>query len=383
MAVNLVTGTRGLANQPNSVIRSVSKEVYLVKPYATPLVQIAFSQAAKTKVSQPKYEYQHDLLRDYKVLSTGYTGGSPTATMTDATNISFYRQWDVVTNIEKGQNLQVTNVNTGTNVVTFATLDGSNVTTSVNTDHILFVNSTLEQGGAIANPKSTVITFPYNYTEIFTTTYGVDNTTRASKLYQGSDWDYQKSKAAEEHKWQIERAFLYGQRSAGTGASGRTQYTTGGLVNDTNIISSNRTTFTDGSLTYGNVTTWLQNNVFKFGTRKKVVLGNYSFMAQVMAVAAGNIRIDSGKIAEGYGLEFDKWYSPFGSISFILMPQIEETKGVAIALDPGQLKAAYLRDTHVKEAIQNPNLDAEVDALITECGLWYAAEETCAIFKGV
>lgn len=389
--VALYQGQRTIAAQPNALIRDVQRNVFLLEPYATPVFQISYQMAKKKAATQPKYEQQVDQLRDMKVALTGgtaYTGnGTPTTTWTDANNVSFVQVGTLLRNLNKQQNFRVTQVDVQSGAMTLQTVDGSNVISGQSGDTMQYLGDPISQGGIFPQSKSTIIQYPYNLTQIMTKPFGVDNTTRASRLYQGNDFEFQKMKALKELKWDIENNFIYGIRNAGQGLDGKTFNLTGGLM-DPNIITTYRDSYSEGNLTYALFTSWLRDFVFQKGLRRKVILGNNVFMSDIMNIAQGNIRIEPGVLNRGYGLKFDKWYTPFGEVSFVLMPQVSEPYGVAIALQPEFMFARVLRDIHLASEdsdagrINQNREDALEDTWICEMGFQYAPEQTASIFLG-
>ena len=368
-----------------AIPRDVSKTVNLVEPYATPVTQICNAYTKREACYQPLYEMMHDTLRPQKVLLTSGTkyssSSGPYATWTDLANVSFVQPGSVVRNLQQGQNFRVTGVDPSTGAINLVTVDGSAVASPGNTDTMLFLGDPLEEGGTYGSAKTTQVTFPYNYTQIFQKPFGITNTARASKTYYGNDYEYQKMKAMKEIKWDVERALLYGIRSnSAIGPKGNPINMTGGLM-DPNIISTNRTKYPVGALTWSLFVSWFKDEVFAYGQRKKVLFGNNAFMADVLNVAQGNIRIEAG-YNKDYGLDFSRWITPYGVVSFVLVPQLEEPYGVGIAVEPERMKMRTLRELHTQNDIAGPREDVKEDCLVWECGFQYCPEETASIFTG-
>ena len=380
-----VQGTPGYLDFPSSIIRSVWKAVGIVEPSNTPLYTLGLSRATNAKPGQSKFEMQHDVqlpLRITLASTDKYSGGSATTTYTSATNASMFQVGAYWRNYTQGQELQVTGVAGST--ITLAPCDGSSTVIAASTGDIFeFQFFPQEQGGTIRQAISSVITYPYNATQIFTDAFGVDDTTEKTKLYMGGALAYFQKLAALRHKVQIEYALWYGSYQETTGPTGRRMYTCNGLKN---IIQTHTANYPAGALTLDLYIGFLRDHTFvtggEHGGEEVYCFANQQAIFDLTTLAEGNIRIDAGTIPQ-YGINFKRMETGFGDVMFIRTPELREPKGIFFHMRPAFFYMQYMQTTRLVQNIQMPNQMQRIDAYITECGPQYNPEEYLSMFSGV
>ena len=99
-----------------------------------------------------------------------------------------------------------------------------------NADTVLIIGSINPEGGAMPDAVSYDPFKWNNYTQIFRTALEITRTARLTKLRTGDAYKELKREALEMHSIEMEKAFLWGIATEGTGANGKPERTTMGLV---------------------------------------------------------------------------------------------------------------------------------------------------------
>ncbi|MDE2019125.1 MAG: DUF5309 family protein [Patescibacteria group bacterium] len=378
MAINLYTGNLGYQQEPNSFVRYVDKDVYLRQPYATPVHQITQNDMNRIAVTNFKYEWQRDSLRDqFMQLIATYAGGGTMTTYTDATNISFFQVGDQIVNTGTQDVLVVTAIDAVNSIVSLSAQDGTTVITAGQVgDQIEYLATPISQGGLVQQAVNTAIDLPFNYTTTITTPLKVDTTTLRSKLYQGNQWTYLHGKKIFEHKWQYENSAIWSKISAAADTNGDYKTTMNGLW----YLLSDHVSYARGGFSYAVMDAWLRDHVFRYGSRQKIVFMNNKFASDLNGSFFQTIRLNLGeeKFNDQFKLNFTTWTSAYGTVTIILMPQMQRTQranntvlGMAMAVEPRLLKGATLEPTYLMDNIQNPRSLSREAALVAQLGVIY------------
>lgn len=245
----------------------------------------------------------------------------------------------------------------------------------------------------------------YNYTQIFRTPLSITRTARKTKLRTGDQYKEMKREALELHGIEMEKAFLFGIKTEGTGDNGKPERTTEGLI--TNIRQNNSVCVSDFSLSAdydgkawlddGGGEDWLDAmlmNLFLYGRDSKLAFcGNGAVLGiNKLAKAGAHMQITPTTI--GYGIKVMEWITPYGTLYLKTHPlfNYETTLRYSmLCFEPENLSYRYIDDTQFfgeggKTAAAGTNAgrkDGTDEEYLTEAGLEYHHPYTAAFLTGV
>jgi hypothetical protein len=246
----------------------------------------------------------------------------------------------------------------------------------------------------------------YNYTQIFRTSLAITRTARKTRLRTGGAYQEAKREALELHSLELERGFLFGVRSSGTGSNGKPERTTYGLrkfiLDNGGVISNAPTESNGGGAAAGNgsadFTVWGEEwldihleEVFRYGSNEKLALvGNQALLAiQRLAKTSGHLNITP--MTTAYGLRVMEWITPFGTIYLKTHPLFSHRAAFRrdmMILEPSKLKYRYIDDTFFvsdpeDKRNRNNSRDGTEEEYITECGLEIHHPKAFGYFSGL
>ena len=242
------------------------------------------------------------------------------------------------------------------------------------------------------NPYST----GFGYTEIFKTTLGMDNTTRATVLkYEPNEWARMWKQKLIEHKWDIETALLFSDQYHNT-ADGT--YHTQGIV--------------DYILSYGNIFTYsstmtADDFLDQMSQFMDVRTGNskvtlfmvdkptYNWLNKLSGYHANNIQIapnyksDFSFAGRGNigGVAVNKISTIWGDINFTYNPHLDGAPVRIVAVNTNHVKIRPLvgngvnRNTSIETNVQENGVDSRIDLILTELGQECSMPEAHGVWK--
>jgi hypothetical protein len=385
MPPEVVSGTRGTENiQTAKKVVDMRSTIALLDPKETPFMSfLMIAKRNKRVVTNPRFDWlEDDLLPRWDAVNNG-AGYADNAASIVVDNGIYFTPGDQVKVPRSGEVMLVTAVNDGTNTLTVKR--GYGVTTAlalVDNDALLIIGNANEEGSGARAVKSTKEQNKYNYTQIFKTPFAVTNTQQATKMYGGKDLSYQQAKGGVQHKIDIARSFVFGERYMDTGSDGQPRRATGGLLS---FLTENNYD-AGGALTQSEFDNNVSEVVFKHGSKEKIVLCSARFLSVVNGWAQGALRINQE--AKKFGLEIFEYVTPFGKYQLMNEQRILEGSvygGYGIVIDPEQVSYNPLegRDTKLETNIQANDADQRKDQYITEAGLEVRLPKTHAVITGV
>ena len=287
-------------------------------------------------------------------------------------------------------------INGSSSYVTVVLMEADNNSTThdlSDCDTCLVIGTMNEEGTTSPTAKAYDPTERFNYTQIFRNSLEITNTAKATFLRTGDAYAEAKRDCLELHSIEMEKAFLWGIRTTGTGAAGKPRRTTGGVVR---LITTNTDDFSLSSTYSGQ--TWLQGGevwldtmleqIFRYGSNEKLCLAGSGAVLGLNRLAKASGQIALTPMSTSYGLKVMQWLTPFGQIYLKTHPlfSYETTnRNSMLILEPKNLKYRYLngRDTKFSANIQANDADEQKDEYLTEAGLEMHFEETFGWLNGV
>lgn len=256
-----------------------------------------------------------------------------------------------------------------------------------NGDVIQRIGTAQEEGSAA--PVAIVnLGYPlFNYTQIFRNTWNVTGTAEAVAYHTGSQVAKTQRDAALFHGEDIERSLMFGRRSLGV--KNNLPFRT------MNGLDAQITTNVTGA---GGTTNWTQLDAFlqtifsrniKGKPNERIAFtgnGGLSVLNQIARLNSTTY-IEPGQTE--FGINVNRWITPFGTISLMTHPLMTEnsiwTKDLKI-YHPGAIEMRYLRKTHQDVYDQDGSragFDADFGVFTTELSVEYHIQKTAGRLTGL
>jgi len=349
----------------------VSDRISLLQPNKAPLTVLLRKLAKKPTINPIFYWFEDDLQPKWDAVNNaGGHGASDTSIVVDRG--ALYSVNDLVKVPRTGEVMLVTSVDPVNNTITVKRGIGETAPAPLeNGDPLVIIGNAHKEGSLAPEAKGTVVETVYNYTQIFRTTVKVTKTQEASELYGGSDRLYQRRKKAIEHAVDIERAFLFGERSEDLSGS-EPRRTTRGVIsfltaNTDNILDVS----SDGKLSEALLEEFFES-LFRYGSSKKVCLASARLISIFNTFGRDKIRMTVGE--ETFGIKVMQYISAHGELQLIKHPLLEGSVygkyGIILDLEEDiKYRPLKGRDTMLNTNIQPPDADYYLDEYLTEAGL--------------
>ncbi len=267
-------------------------------------------------------------------------------------------------------------------------------------DRILVIGSINPEGGDTPDAIAYDPTKRTNYTQIFRTPMDITGTNREVKLRTGDQNKENQREALELHSIEMEKAFLWGIATENTGANGKPERTTGGLIPNIKAYAgaNNQGDYvTDTDAQYAG-STWLDAGedwideklgyIFRFGAADKLAFCGWDALRGINRLAKAYGHIALTPMSKTWGMQIRQWITPFGVINIMIHPLFSyETTNVnsMVIFEPRMLTYRFLksRDTQILKNRQGNGEDRVKDEFLTECGLEFHHMEVTGYLNGV
>jgi hypothetical protein len=388
MAQTFISGAESTATIPAARrVRDVGRLRYL-DPDVAPFTLIL--QKAKSKIAiNSKFEWpEKDEPSKWSAVPAGATNSATTINVTTGTGAQFAPN-DIVRVPLTGEVFRVVSIATDALTVVRGVGETAGTTIAANSDIVIIGNS-YGEGAAVGTEKSHQETYPFNYTEIFRLPFGTTGTEEVSENYTGRDRPRLRMEKSREHKIQIERAFLFGERNEDTGPPIR-RYTRG-VLQWLEAAGSGATLLdAGGTLTESEMENFAQNIFQHVGGSGNRTLFHSPLVGSVIDIIAG-ARLQTVPSDTTYGIAVRRWVTSHGE--FLLVkhrllehggPNSNGYGGYALGVEVGELAYRFLRerDTALLMDRQAPGDDKWTDEYMTEAGLQFGLPALHGRIKGV
>lgn len=374
-------------------VREVSDKLAYLDPNAAPFTLIL--QKGKKKASpSTKFEWMEKELPakwdQVNNASTAYTTG---ATSVVVDNSGYFSVGDVVNAVATGEKMRVSAVDDATDTLTFIRGVGSTsaATASLaNNADLQIIGNAYAEGSPLGLEKSHVESYKFNYTQIVRTPFGVTGSEKESENYTGPDAPRLRAEKGIEHKIELERTAIFGERALDTSSTNNPRRYTGGayfwLVDNIKDAS--------GTLTYLELTQWLQD-VFQHtaGGDSRLLLASPSIctILDQIAMVTTNVNYNVTPETETFGISVKQWKTSHGTFNVVKHRLFETGPGgdgygdQALLVDPSLWSYRPLRnrDTKLRQNVGTPGDDATTDEYLTEMGWQVGLSKTQGILQNV
>jgi len=332
------------------------------------------SKSIKKRVTtDPKFYWFEDtfgLERFTGASTVDATGG----TLTLASGGNSLQAGDVLLVAAQKWVFEVSSITSDTAVVVLAEKGGATATASAVGD-VLLIGNANEEGARARNIKSTTMTEPYGYCQLFRTPIGITNTAKNTDTWvKENDLDYQRMKKHTEHLREIEKSFLFGKLALSTGGTHSKRFTDGVI----NKITTNATANVD---TEAEFLTFLSSQVFAHGNSEKYLFCSSPFLNLIEGWFKNRIQIRQDE--KTFGIKVMTYESSYGTLHLIRHELLTGTTygNYGVALDMENLTYRFLqnRDTQLLPNRQANDEDSVVEEYLSEVGLQVEQETTHAV----
>jgi len=265
-------------------------------------------------------------------------------------------------------------------------------------NYVLGIGNINPEGGSMPNAIAYDPTKYYNYTQIFRTSLSITRTARLTRLRTGDAYKKAKTEALQLHSMEMEKAFLWGYPTEGTGDNGKPERTTGGLIYN---ITANGGIVSDFSTqtTFQNVS-WLDSGeewldyeleqVFRYGSGERLAFCGSGVILQINKLIKEYGNFEFMPKTKAYGISVVEWHTPFGMINLMRHPlfSYESTnRHSMVVFEPKDLTYRFITDTTFfpdpdKQNTGRNRIDGTDEEFLTECGLEFHHPIKCAYLNG-
>lgn len=340
----------------------MANDIALLTPSAAPFLALT-KRISKEKANSYRYEW---LERELEARLDKAAGSvTNVATTVPVENGSYFRIGMVVKVPKTEEVLMVTGV--AGNNLTVTRSYGETAAAAISTgDELLIIGNANEEGAKAPDDAGGNPTSEYNFTQIFRTPFSVTNTANAVQVYgSGKLLTQEQKEKGVLHRIDMERAFLFGERTEDNSGSSPKRTTRGLLKFITeNVLDVSA----DGILTEDMFNNHLEG-VFAYGSQKKTLLASPRLISVISSWGREKLQTVSEASAK-YGIHVVRYISPHGELNIVKEPLFNGPyAGHGVILDMGDIKYKPLRDTKLKTNIQDNDADGRRDEYLTEAGL--------------
>jgi hypothetical protein len=253
------------------------------------------------------------------------------------------------------------------------------------------------EGGSMPNAVAYDPVKLTNYTQIFRTPLDMTRTAMKTKLRTEDAYKEAKREALEMHSIEMEKAFIFGVATEGTGSNGKPERTTAGIISMIRAnASANVANFTLDSAYAGK--TWVDAGeewldtyleiLFRYGGSEKFCLAGSGAILGLNRLIKSKGTFDFTPATKSYGIQVVEWTTPFGKISMKTHPLFSYNsadRNSILLLEPRLLKYRYVDDTefYPDKSSGVGRVDGKSEEFLTECGLEYHYPDAFGYLSGV
>lgn len=224
----------------------------------------------------------------------------------------------------------------------------------------------------------------YNYTQIIRSAWGISRTAKNVAFHTGNPLAKRRQDAAWQHAVNLERALLWGKKTWGV-QNGQPFRTMDGILTQikTNVTVAGATTtraqfedFLESAFKY---------NLEGFPNERICFLDNKALRV-LNDIAWANSTFNMESTSKVFGMDVRSWKSPFGDISLMTHPMMNEGtnwRGHLYLIHPGSVVKKVMQPTLVETYDKDSGTDGDSGGLTTELSVIYKGERTGAKLTGL
>jgi len=275
----------------------------------------------------------------------------------------------------------------GTNTLTVTRSVGPTVAAAINdNDDLQIIGNAYAEGAGAGAPKSHQETYPYNYTQIVRTPFGVTGTESEAENYTGPDKPRLRAEKSIEHMIDIERTILFGERDIDTSSTDNPRRFTGGFLF---YATSNAKSF--GIMTEAEVEDWCED-LFHYtgGSDTRFIAAAPLPISVLDQLGVARLELVPGN--QTLGLSVKQFVTSHGTLMITKHRLLESGYttgdgygGYMLAVDPNKITYVAMRnrDTKLLMDRQANDVDGWVDEYLSEIGWQVENPQTHGVGTGI
>lgn len=380
----------------NRRVREVGDRLAYLDPDAAPFT-LLLQKGRKKSVSNAKFEWmekelparwdQVNMAADPDGAGPLTTGATAAATAIVVDNARYFSVGDIINVVRTGEKMRVSAIDTGTQTLTVNRAVGSTAAAPLaDNDDLQIIGNAYAEGSPLGLEKSHIEDYLFNYTQIFRTPFGVTGTQDQSENYIGKDRPRLRAEKMIEHKIDLERTALFGERNIDTGSTNNPRRYTGGAL----YFLKDNIKDAGGVLTGNEIEDWLQD-VYQHtsGGDSRTLLASPKIISVIDQLAIGNLQlVPSDKT---YGIAVRQWLTAHGTFNIVKHRLLDSGLGgqgyggYGLLVEPKQWFYRPLgnRDTKLRADVHVDGDDAWTDEYLTEVGWQVGLSKSQGVLKGV
>jgi hypothetical protein len=370
----------------------ISSEISYLLPEATPFLTILM-RASKVKTGSVEFVwYDKDAPSWWTKIDSSYIDSATTIEVTDA---SFLNPKDIIKNTVTGEVMFVSAVDTSVspNELTVIREYGYDSVASTGTqaaasngedDNIMKLGNAMEENSLSPDGHATQPSKNFNYVQTFRTPFDSSADNQAEGKEVGPDTRARlRKEQLIEHRIDIERQLMFGERNEVIDADNKIRRMTGGVTQFINSNSYDIATENDGILTEQEWENFCEMGL-NWGSKRKLFLTSPRVGSIINQFASGRIETTSGD--DMYGMRLARYISFHGDVVIATTKLFEnEYQSTGLMLDIGNISFRPFdgKDSTLKANIQENDRDGWKDEYMTKAGLQVELDKTHAILTGI
>lgn len=290
--------------------------------------------------------------------------------------------------------LHVQSVTYGTNtIVVTRGFAGTTAAAMTSSTVLVRLGPAFEEGSSSAAVGGAVPSQSYNLCQIHKEAYSITTTAKKTKTRTGDPFVNDQMRAEFKIRSALERTMLYGVRSESVGPGNQLLRTSGGLTSfipASNVIVAAAASWTPNFLL--DTCTPLFRVQNEYVNNERMVFCGDGFLNNLgknIENSGGASRFQYAGPLKVYGMEFEKYKTPHGTLAFKthpLMSQDSVQRNQAIVFAPRALKYLYMRDLAIDkglggQGLQNNDADQLKHQWLAECSLRVDTPEAHALWQ--
>lgn len=366
-------------------VLDVSKRIAYLEPDETPFTVILM-RARKVPATSAEIIWYEDQLGSRWTKVDNAEGYAHDATSIKVADGALFAPNDIVKVPRTGEVMLVTNESNGvlTVIRDFGGTKPQTDPTAYNLNHedwLQLIGNAMVEGSRVPAEKIGQPVKQTNYCQIFRTPFSVSGTVQAERTRTSEQERVRQTrKKGMEHRIDIERALLFGQKREYIDGN-EIRRTLGGL---TSFIKTNY--FDVGSTANGELSEkdfeLFCEQVFDKGSSQKLLIASGRLITVINEF--GRQKLQTVPKKEAYGLRMTRYISAHGDLLIVRSKVLTNYySGWGFVVDIDKVEYKPLRDTILRRNIQPDDEDAIRDEYFTEATLKVENEECHGIIAGV
>jgi len=390
MVATMIRGAQATGNVSASQhVRDVADRLVYLDPEASPF-SLTLSKERAEKATNFKFEWA-EKGGDFAGAGfapkltqvnngAGYTAGDVSIVVDNGAYVNI---GDTIKVVRTAEVLRVTNV--VTNTLTVSRGVGSTAAAAlVDNDDLFMIGPSIAEGASVGAANDFQEQWKFDYTQLYRHVASATETQQWVQNYIGQPRTRLRREKAVEHKIDLERSFLFGERNRDTTDTSAPINYTGGFL----YWATANAKAAGGTLTEPEVWDWCEDLFAHTASGPTRTLFASALVCSVIDLLAG-ARLQTVPKDDTYGIAVKEWLTSHGRLLIVKHRLLETGAGASgyggygLAADMRQLKYRYGRNTQLLTDRQAPGDDKWVDEYLTECGLEFRLPAAHGVLSGV